>query len=207
MSKKKIYIILIIVAIGIALFAFKSGGNKEAALEETASTSSSLSNDFISALLGVEKITLDTSLLNSASFKSLTPSGAFVDTNPTKGKTDPFSDISSPATENQNSGALTSDRVVGSNQNSPSSDVVIKVSRITSTTATISISGIPTGQKVSAILLGSNDSILPLTSISYKTDTMEYSGVATGLISKIKYTVRIQSPESYSGLQAEFETK
>lgn len=207
MSKKKIYIVLIIVAAGIALFTFKSGGNKEAALQDVVSLDASLSNDFVSALLGVEKITLDTGILNSPAFKSLTPSGAFVDPNPAKGKLDPFSEINSTTKETSNSGEISSNRVVGSNQNSPISEVMIKVSRITKTTAAISISGIPDSQKVSAILLGSNDSILPLSSFSYKSDTKEYSIVATGLISKIKYTIRIQSPESYSGLQAEFETK
>ncbi len=208
MSKKILIITIIIVVIGVILFSVKTKDKSSDAGDGTipSTASSSVGNDFIRALLGVNSISLDVSLLNSPAFNSLDASGAYVDPSPEKGRTDPFygigkESVNSPATQ-----TTESSRVSGLGVNNVGNAEII-ISKITSTTAAISIRGINENEKVSVVLLGSNDSLTSATNFSYKKDTGEYSAIVTGLIPKITYTVRIQSPESFVGLQADFTTK
>lgn len=209
MSKKVLFIVALIILVGVVLFAVKDKSQAPEGTDGMAvSTSESvLGNDFVKALLGVNTISLDTALFNSPVFNSLNASGAYVDPLPEKGRTDPFFTI------NKNSSVSTSENNMtssGREINLGQSDVAnaeIIVSKITSTTASIAIRGLKEGDKVSAILLGSNDSLITLPNFTYKSDTAEFTSVATGLVSKIKYTVRIQSPDSSAGLQADFTTR
>ncbi len=212
MSKKKIIIILVVLALGVGLFIFKSGGGKDLVSSEAVVVQdNSLANDFIKALMGVENVSLDTSLLNSSVFKSLVPSGAYVDPNPNKGKTDPFSEISGtqvvvndgPENSPRNFGGL---QEINATNVSPAG-VQIKTSKITSTTATVSITGLPKGNKVTVALSGANNVSIPSVSLTYKEASSEYSAVVTGLVSKIKYTASLETPINYAGLQADFQTK
>lgn len=210
MSKKKIIIILVIVALGAGLFLFKIGGNKNNTDTEMVNTGDSgLANDFIKALMGVENVALDTSLLKSPVFQSLVASGAYVDPNPNRGKTDPFSVISGTEVLPPD-GPENSPRVIGGVQSGeviPISYPEIKVSKITTTTAYISVIGIPKNNKVSVSVSGSNNVTIPELNLAYKNETSEYAAVITGLSTKTKYSASLQAPNSYAGLQADFTTK
>ncbi len=209
MSKKVVFIVIGIIVIGIILFSVKSKGNVPAGDDGiVATTESNLGNDFIKALLGVNTISLDISLFNSPVFNSLNSSGAYVNPMPEKGRIDPFSKIGNTANIISNSGenASSSSRDISLGVNQIGNAEII-VSKITTTTASIAIRGLSQGDKVSAILLGSNDSLITLPSFTYKSDTGDFTSVATGLTSKITYTVRIQTPLSSAGLQAEFTTR
>ncbi len=210
MSKKKIIIILIILALGVGLFVFKGSGNKDIIVDEMVATEDNgLANDFIKGLMGVENVSLDTSLLNSSLFKSLVPSGAYIDPNPNRGKTDPFSEISG-TTVILNEGPETSPRDFGGLQsidNSIKNEVKITASKITATTAYISVTGIPKGEKITVNLTGSNNVTIPAINLTYKDAESVYASGATGLTSKIKYSAIVESPIKYAGLQADFTTK
>jgi hypothetical protein len=202
MTRKKILIIALVLVAIIAVFVFRTGGNKNVTDNlGTVPTENNLGKDFISALVGVENVTLDVSLLKSPIFKSLVPSGAYVDPNPTKGKTDPFAPISSTPEESTND--LVSPRDVSFGEESPLSSVFIRVSNITKSTASMAVVGIPQGKVVSLALVAKDGSSV-FVSLTYKNN--EYSGVATSLKSNTSYTAYIQSPEAYSGLQADFTT-
>lgn len=162
-----------------------------------------LGKEFISALMGVENVTLDVGLFKSPIFQSFIPSGAYVDPKPEKGRPDPFADATQIKVDT-NLNNINSPRDVSFGGQDLIGSVFIRVSNITKTTSTISITGISQDQVVSLILITKDGSIIPV-DLTYKNN--EYSGVATSLKSLTTYTARIQSPDIYSGLQAEFTTK
>lgn len=216
MSRQKILIIILIVCVVIFLFVFKGGSKKtnkqDPANLSTANTAiNSLNNDFISALLGVQGITLDTGLLSSPVFKSLKPSGAFVSATPVKGKNDPFSSglnnpiIIEPSTEETNP-RVENFGNTGNNDNLLAG-VKVSFSKITSTTTVVSILGLPNDISLSISLKDPNGKTTIVDGFSYKSLTEEYTSTVTGLSTKTKYTVNILKPEIFSSVESNFQTK
>jgi hypothetical protein len=190
---------LILVSI-IAIFVFRTGGNTEPTNNMgVVSGGSDLSQDFMPAIVGVKNVSLDTTLLKSPIFQSLVSSNAYVDSSPEKGRPDPFSKIEKNTPKNMPINTQAAREV-----NLGAESVFVKISNITKTTATVSVSGIAENQVVSLVLLAKDGTLIPV-DLSYKDG--EYSGVATSLKSLTNYVARIQSPEIYSGLQADFTTK
>ncbi len=213
MSRQKILIIILILCAVVALFAFK--GKSKKTEESTASIANNnpigtLNNDFISALLGVQSINLDTGLLSSPVFKSLKPSGALVSPTPVKGKNDPFSsgsntqvvidelEVTNPRADNLgNTG----------NNDKLLSGVKVGFLKTTSTTTVISITGLPVDTSLSVSLKDPDGKLTIVDSFSYKSLTEEYTTILTGLKSKTNYTVNILKPESFGSIEANFQTK
>lgn len=215
MSKKTLLIIGVILAAVILLFVLRTGGGKDPASDGIAvdTPGSVLGNDFVIALLGVQKVSLDTSVLGSPVFQSLAPSGAVVDTNPLRGKNDPFSPDGGNATGNDSAAASSaqSPRAVllggGETVSLLPPDARIVASKITTTTATITVSGLPANVALSVSLVGSGGGAIFVSNFSYKAAAGEYSAVATGLSSKQRYVMQVINPEIYASLQGEFDTK
>lgn len=212
MSKKNLIIISCVILAIVLLFVLRTGGNKNIPPDATitAGASNTLGNEFITALLGVENITLDISLLNSPTFQSLRSSGAFVDSNPPKGKMDPFSANSGAENSNQQSVSQDqSSRAVnlgaGGTIQLPS-DAGISISKITSSTAVVSLKGLPQGLVLNASVTSGSGNLFFISDFSYK-DTGEYSTVLTDLEPKQNHVIQIESPTLYSSLSAVFDTK
>lgn len=199
MTKKKILIIILIIVSIIAVFVFTKGDDKTIVDNMgVVVNDNTLTKDFMPAIAGVRNVSLDTSLLKSPIFQSLVSSNAYVDSNPEKGRSDPFSKLD---TNTKNDNVVTQpSRLVNLGMES----VFIRVSNITKTTATISVSGIPENQIVSLVLLAKDGTLIPV-ELNYKDN--EYSGIATSLKGLTNYVARIQSPEIYAGLQADFTTR
>ena len=213
MSRQKILIIVLIISVAIFLFTFKGKTKKTpdtAVTAESNSTIGALNNDFVSALLGVQSITLDTGLLSSPVFKSLKPSGAVVSASPLKGKNDPFSyNGTAPVVEDQIQ--ITNPRVdnfvnTGSND-SLLSGVKINFSKTTSSTTVVSITGLPAGTSLSVSFKDPSGKSIIIEGFTYKNLTEEYTSIVTGLNSKTNYTVNIVKPEVFNSIQANIQTK
>lgn len=218
MTKKKILIIILVVLAIIFLFVLKKKGTKHVAVDPVNDPNiSNLQNEFITALLSVQSISLDTDFLKSPMFKSLIASGASVNLNPPKGRSDPFSRTDNNIVEeplNETIPTDTPSRVLdlGVKTETPTNNdllsaVKINVSKITSSTATIGIIGIPNNTPVSIKIESPNSKTIELDVFTYKLFNQEYSIVATDLTSKIKYTVSITKPDIFKDIKAEFTTK
>lgn len=213
MSKKKLLIVLVIVALLGVLFLVKTKGTKPA--DEGVSTSGAafVNNDFVAALLGVQNVILDTDVLSSSVFKSLQSSGASVDSNPPRGRTDPFASTKTIATP-----VVTEQPVLTENprlNNFTTEDstanllkgVKINVSKITSTTAVVSVTGLPEDTAVSLNLSKGVGTPVLIEGFTYKSALQEHTTVVTGLSGKTGYTFTIASPELFSSISAAFQTK
>lgn len=200
----------------ILLFVFKSKGTKKPVVNTIANTQdiSNLQNEFVSALLSVQNITLDTGFLSSPMFKSLVASGANVNLNPPKGRIDPFSKTGNePQILVEEVVDQTPTRIMDFGIKTPPtnndllSPVKINISKITSSTAAITITGIPKDTIISIKLDSGNNKPIDLDVFTYKLFNQEYSVIATNLVSKTKYIVTITNPDIFKNIQAEFTTK
>ncbi len=211
MSKKKLLIILGIVVVAILLFALRTGGNKDKSPDSDAKNSdNTLANDFIIALLGVEKVTLDTSLLRSPIFESLIPSGAVIDQNPIRGKRDPFAKQTSNTNLVEVVNPVESSRTVllGGGETVKLPDTAtMKSSKITTNTALITVGGLPSSLALSASIVAGDGSAQFSSNFVYKSGSNEYTLVLSKLTSKTHYVVSVESPDVYSALKVEFDTK
>lgn len=212
MTKKKLLVIGLIISAIIGIFSIKTGGKKNT-VDDTAVTDSGenqgdLGKNFISALFGFQNVNLDSSLTKSAVFKSLTPSGAFVDANPTKGRDDPFATLNQGFINNTDDGFGQSLRNfdLGQNEANAINSAEIKITKIASNNISISIAGMPAGT-VPVVNLTSKLGAVSFADFTYKTATGEYSANITGLIPKNSYSITIISPAGYIVDPVVFETK
>jgi len=213
MTKKKLLIIGLAISLIIGIFTIKTGGKKNKIDDNpainTENTTGELGKDFMSALFGVQNVTLDSSLIRSAVFKSLVPSGAFVDVNPNKGKDDPFSPVSGNLQNNildNGLGQSLRNFDVGQTENTVINSAEIKITKITATTASISILGIPSGV-VPVVGVTSTTSSVSFADFTYKPASGEYNALITGLKKGTSYSINIISPAGYLAEPAVFETK
>lgn len=206
---------MILLAI-VFLFVLKTKGTKKPVINTANDTQniSNLQNEFVSALLNVQNITLDTGFLSSPVFKSLVASGANVNLNPPKGRADPFS-------KTGNESQILVEEIVDQTpirtldfgiKTPPANDnllspVKINISKITSSTASIAITGIPKDTIITIQLDSGNNKPIDLDVFTYKLFNQEYSVIATNLTPKTKYIVTITNPGIFKNIQAEFTTK
>lgn len=219
MSKKKLIISIIIIAGLLAILVFKTKSKALPAEDSTSFTalegSSTLESGFISALLSVKNINLDTGLLSSSVFKSLKSSGVIIDTNPAKGRTDPFAPLNFKSsnvlevdqTLSSNNSIRSTDLGIGAQTNDLLAGVSINISKITSSTAVLSIKGLPEDTFVKVNIEKGDGEIKTISSFVYKPLSREYTAVATGLSSKIKYSASIVEPEVFKDIYLDFQTK
>ena len=205
---KKTLIIIIILVLGIAsFFVFKIGGKKETTGETNTITEakSGLGNDFVNAMLGVQNVNLDSNILKSAAFINLKPSGAVVNLNPEKGKNDPFSE----ANDSINS-IVDGENVSTRNLNfgeQEKTNANITVSKITTTTAFITINNIPNSEIISLVLTDENSNKINIDNIVYNNAKSAFTAVASDLTPNTKYKISISSPVNYNSLIVNFSTK
>jgi len=210
MSKKSIIGIVIILVLVILLFVVRGSKSKPVDIDQpntTSKTPTDLGNDFVVALVGVQRITLDTKFLKTQTFQSLESSGALINRTPLRGKIDPFSKFFVEKKINEDTIEDPPTRITDLGKPDPLLNSAVKISKITTTTATISVSGIPDDELVSVSITDKNGKTINLNDFTYKTVTSEYVSIATSLSPKTNYTVYIKTPSKYLGLQAQFDTK
>lgn len=211
MTKKTLIIIGALVVVGAGLFLFRSGGGGEdpdAFLTDTNGglpiEDGGVTSEFINDLLEVNNVSFDTSIINSPVFKSLVPSGAFVDPNPPRGKQDPFSlNSSTPDEYFEDINPI----LINPDQSNFRVDSAMNITKITSTTAVIEVSGINSTKKVEVSL--SSGGIVTKSSVPliFNTETANFTAVLTGLKTATKYTATLTSPPESISLKAEFTTR
>ncbi len=213
MSKKKLLIIGVIVVLLGVLFLVKTKGTKPDDSGALALGTTSVDNDFVSALLGVQNVILDTDILSSAVFKSLRSSGAQVNSNPLRGRIDPFAAVQTTTTEVAAEEPVLTENPRLDNFTTEDSTtnllkgVKIAVSKITSTTAVVSVTGLPESTNVSLNLSKVNGTPVLVEGFTYKSALQEYTTVVTGLSAKTSYTFAIANPELFSSISTSFQTK
>ncbi len=212
MTKKKLLILLLILLASIALFVFKT---KKKSIDAggtvpSGAAASSLNNEFITALMGVKSISLDTGLLSSPVFKSLVSSGAIVDVNAAKGKNDPFS------TNSASNNFIPPEEVINPKinefMNRGGNDkllngVKINFSKVTSSTVAIAITGLPSDSVPSVSIVRNDGVTIIVDDFVYKSLNEEYTTIATGLTPKTDYTIKLLKPETFNNIEVKLQTK
>ncbi len=213
MTKKKLLIILLILLILISLFVFKTKKktvDTGSGVVPSGAAASSLNNEFITALMGVKSISLDTGLLSSPVFKSLVPSGAIVDVNAAKGKNDPFSANSSSdnfVVQEEIINPKINEFMNRGGNDKLLNGVKINFSKVTSSTVALSITGLPSDAVPSVNIIRSDGVTIVVDDFVYKSLNEEYTTIATGLTPKNDYTVKLLKPEAFNSLEVKFQTK
>ncbi len=211
MKKKSILIVIIILLLaGGGVYYFFFYGKQDSSVSSSAGESvnpAEIQASFVSTLLQLRSLTMDTKVLKSAVFNSLVPSGATIDLNPDRGRPDPFFAVNPPlpnAQDQSNVNDLLPRDFTGASVTT--SNASIKVSNVTSSTATIAIIGVDSNTAVSVDLSKTGGAVQNITGFNYKADKTQYTRVITGLSSKTSYTVSIHDPSQFKDAQASFNT-
>jgi hypothetical protein len=206
MNKKSIIISASLLVAVILLFTLKTKKTSIPSTEDISANNSSVQGEFLGTLISLNTLELDTKIIQTDLFKSLVPSPALVNLDPEKGRIDPFMATGFVTSLNNKNTNIDNTPVRDVNLGEIS-DKNITISRITTSTVFVTITGFGPNEAVTLVLTDTNGKQTNYREFTFKSNTQELSRALTGLIPSMEYTASLLSVNNEEITKTTFITK